>query len=405
MSPGQRDRCEDCGRPVATEGDWKHLDEHDCTAGHCEFGGHLCWGECEPTSPAELREQLDEAHAENQQLRELIHNQHTDKDRTMVDELFPEDAEEAAIAAAKQDREIAAKVVRLREREADYTPRPVVRAVLGWYFANVLRISRWRPVDEGCQACTVLSAVELVEHTCPEPSMWLLSMRGGGIVSRPTEVIRVLDLLAGAGVWASEARRFFAQLGIPVEIWAVEIAGEEEVHLRRHADRVVIGDWREFAAQCKAEGLWFDLAIGNPAFSQARAPKVGDKFDADASMPGVMHDIAGATILYLTQQTWTKTASGFEVRRVYPPAFAVDIPGSVAHRAGVNPKTGRRWSADSIPYTASMWLGRIAGPHVGPTSTDMLEPFDGRSWNEELRPGAEPLAWLGSAGIPYLEVE
>jgi hypothetical protein len=108
-------------------------------------------------------------------------------------------------------------------------------------------------------------------------------------------------------------------------------------------------------------------------------------------------------ILYLSQQTWTKTRSGFEVRRLHPPAWSVDVPGSVSHRSGINPKTGRRWSADSIPYSASMWLGRVAGPHVGLTSTGMLDPLDGRSWPEDLRPGAEPDSWLRAEGIPYLE--
>jgi len=312
----------------------------------------------------------------------------------MTEDLFPEQAAAAKQAAIEADD-------RLREREADFTPRLVVRAILAWFAAHVLRFYKYRPIEPGCTACDYLSAQ--TEHTCPEPTDWLMAQQRGSVLSRPAPAIRILDICAGAGVWASEARRLFGLLGIDVYIVAVEIDKSEAVYLKRHADEVVIGDWREYVAKCKKRGEWFDLVIGNPAFSEARAPKTSSGFDVYASMPAVLMDIAGATILYMTQQSWTKTQSGYLVREKFPPAFSVDVPGSVAHRVGKNPRTGKRYSADSIPYSASMWIGKFAGPYTGLTKTGMLSPLEGRSWIEDLRPGAEPTEWLVAEGIPFLE--
>lgn len=294
-------------------------------------------------------------------------------------DLFPDDLATAKHRAKKAH-------ARLREREADFTPRPVAREVLRWYFDHVLRIQAidWRG--------------------------FYLTIARGSVVSGPFKALRILDVGAGAGVWASEVRRLIDVLGFPVHITAVELDADEAPHLRRHADEVIIDEWRVFAEQCEREGRRFDLVIGNPPFSQARAQPNPDhktrgvsEYLVETSMPATLMRIAGAVLLYLTQQTWTKTASGYEVRRAYPPAFAVDVPGSVSHRTGINPENGKRYGGDSIPYSASLWLGAPAGPHVGLTATGMLEPFDGRSWKEGLRPGAEPDEWLAANGIPTVD--
>jgi len=311
----------------------------------------------------------------------------------MTLELFVADARAAEAAARAAAEAKALEESKLRELEADFTPRLVARSILKWYFDEVLRITLHRDSDPSCRGCRVEGA----EHTCAEPNYLLVQRRGVRLVlSRPTPVIRILDVCAGAGVWASEVRRLFAELGVEVHITAVELARErEEAHLPRHADEVVWGDWRAFAKRCAAEGRWFDLVIGNPAFKQARALEVAGELDVTTSMPALLTKIAGAVILYMSQQGWTKTAAGFEVRRRYKPAYAVDVPGGVSHREG--------GGADSVPYSATMWLGEIAGPHAGMMSSDMLEPFKGRSWKAHLRPGAEPDEWLRSEGIPFLE--
>lgn len=318
----------------------------------------------------------------------------------MTLEIFPLDAALSRADAIRAAEARALADTKLRKAEADFTPRPVVRAILIWYFERILRVIEHR---------------ELVEHEGSISDFEatgdrLLVLQGQAargaanlVLSRPTPVLRVLDVCAGAGVWASEVRRLMALLGIPVHITAVELDREREgAYLPRHADEVVWDDWRRFAKACIEQRRWFDLIVGNPAFTQARALEVAGELDPETSMPALLMQIAGAVMLYMSQQGWTKTAAGFLVRQRFPPAFAVDVPGSVNHRTGLNPK-GKRWSADSVPYSASMWLGKIAGPHQGLTSTDMLKPLDGRSWKEGLRPGAEPLEWLRAEGIPYLE--
>lgn len=297
----------------------------------------------------------------------------------MTVEMFEADAAEAR----EREREARAQDAKLRELEADFTPRPVARAIVRWLFDLVVLVTHYQ-------------------------GLMLLAQRHGAtrVLSYPTPVLRVLDVCAGAGVWASVVRELMVELGIPVHITAVEIDEDRErEYLPRHADEVVWDDWRAFVERCKAEGRWFDMVVGNPAFKQARAPKVNGKLRPDLSMPAMLAEISGMVMLYMSQQGWTKTASGFEVRRHCRPAYAVDVPGSVSHRAGVNPKTGKRWSSDSVPYSATVWLGKKAGPHVGMCMGDMLEPMDGRSWPEDLRPGAEPIEWLRAEGIPYLDLE
>lgn len=302
----------------------------------------------------------------------------------MTIEMFVADAEATKAAAAAKLAEALADNASLRELEADFTPRPVVRAILHWLFEHVL---------------------DVMHYAHHNGDLLLVQRRGvNRVLSRPTPVLRVLDICAGAGVWASEFRKLMAELGIPVHITAVEIDEERErEYLSRHADEVFWGGWRLFVEQCTAAGRWFDITIGNPGFKRARAPKVTGELRPDLSMPARIMEISGAVVLYMSQSGWTKTASGFEVRRAYNPAYAVDIPGGVGHRAGVNPETGKRWSTDSVPYSVTIWIGKMAGPHVGMCQTGMLEPFDGRSWTEELRPGAEPVEWLRNQGIPYLE--
>jgi hypothetical protein len=311
----------------------------------------------------------------------------------MTLEMFVNDAAAARLEALRRAEAEALADSKLRDLEADFTPREVVRAILRWYFEYVLEFARYRQHDR-------------FGRLTPDTGERLLVQRYGPnrVLSRPTKALRVLDVCAGAGVWSSEMRMLAAALGIEIHVTAVELDEEREREfLPRHADDVVWSDWRAFVKGCIASGQRFDLVIGNPAFKRARALEVAGELDVETSMPALLTKIAGAVVLYMSQQGWTKTAPGFLVRQAYKPAYCVDVPGAVSHRAGVNPKTGKRWSSDTVPYSASMWLGYRAGPHVGMTLTDMLEPMDGRSWPEDLRPGAERVEWLRAEGIPYLE--
>ena len=367
----------------------------------------------------------------------------------MTGDLFEADAEQArSVVDAEQHRREAVDA-ELRKAEADFTPPPVAWAVVD--------AALWIAEHDG-DAANVLVGARSNERGPAKRLVW----------ARPDRPLRVLDLNAGAGVWSMAVRRWAAARGIKVHITAVEYRESERAHLERNADVVIIADWHEaFGMVLDAAGVWvegptpitYDLVIGNPAFSQARAqsrpvwkqdawdaasavvkeakrrakakePALSPlvlaearaeikrlrvkhrklreaavdaglhrelaEYDPETSMPAVCLGYAPALLLYLTSQTWTKTASGFLTRIAYPHALAWDIPGSISHR-GLNPATGNRWGADDKPYTAFCWLRG----HEGPAVVDMLEPLDGRSWT--MRPGTEDDAWRRKHGIPFLE--
>jgi hypothetical protein len=168
--------------------------------------------------------------------------------------LFPElELREAEVAAIEKLASEAA-VARLREREADFTPRLVARAVV----EAVLRAyisDRMTPVAGAC-----LSIVgghhtvwPTVAEACSDEDLgshgpWTDGSGGPTIWSARGDrkrVIRVLDICAGAGVFSSEVRRFAALLGFDVHITAIDYEPDELPHLLRHADEVIIGDWHE----------------------------------------------------------------------------------------------------------------------------------------------------------------
>lgn len=366
----------------------------------------------------------------------------------MSDVLFPalEAAEQAKVAEAFARKD--AIVARLREREADFTPRSVARAVV----EAVLRLR----VHKHASATALVGS----EHTA-WPAIGVTKCQAwiGGFVIQGDDggdggpfieavdgryrVIRVLDICAGAGVFASEVRRFAALLGFQVHITAVDYEPDELPNLVRHADEVIIGDWRTALGLVQDErGAWvwgddkreYDLIIGNPAFSQARAatraewprasgpPKkpggqptvtkaeakerkrLTDKmvaageyperaeYDPSMSMPALCLECAPAVVLYATQQCYTKTSSGWLTRLDYPYSVVYEVPSSIGHR-------GRGEGQDDKPYSAFMWL-RGCGE---PSSTFLLRPIADRNWDE--RPGAESDEWLEAHGIPVLRIK
>jgi hypothetical protein len=254
-------------------------------------------------------------------------------------------------------------------------------------------------------------------------------------------VIRVLDICAGAGVFSSEVRRFAALLGFEVWITAVDFEPEERPWLLRHADEVIIGDWHVALGMVRNElGQWvwgpdgkreYDLIIGNPAFTQARAPtragwpaasgppkkpggqptvtrseakirkrltdamvaagEYGERaeYDTAGSMTALCLECAPAVCLYTTQQCYTKTSSGWLTRLDYPYAVVYEVPSSVGHR-------GRGAGQDDKPYSAFVWM-RGRGE---PSQTFMIKPIADRNW--DMRPGTEPDEWLEQQGIPWL---
>ena len=306
---------------------------------------------------------------------------------TLFSALEAKAAEAAAASLAHEQR--------LRKHEADFTVRPIARRL-------------------------VSKVMPLVVHA---------------------GVVEVLDINAGAGVFASEVLRWAVLHGVRVHITAVEIRDEERQWLLRTAHKVVIADWHAGLGMRRVTAMsaqWmfagqrrFDLVIGNPAFRQARAPlregwpaprhdNDGNRikptveetatrkrltaeavaagllpelaeYDPAQSMPALCIQCAPVVALYGTQQMWTKTASGWLVREHLPPALAWDIPGSLGHR-------GQGAGQDRVPYSMTIWKRG----HDGATATRMLEPIPSGDRNWTMRPGTEPIEWLEANGIPYL---
>lgn len=258
----------------------------------------------------------------------------------------------------------------LREREDDPTPRGVTRAVLRAAFGNggLYVGAHWR---------TGLPMLRWASNDAHEDKR----------VSEPAEAIRVLDVCAGYGCWASEIRRLAGLQGWPVHITAVEVDGRKRTHLEKWCDKVYIRDWYD-PAMAEWQTDSFDLVIGNPHFSALTHE------DPTKSMPAVLLRHAPAVLLLHQEQSFQKSEAGCRIWHEYPPAFEFPIPGSIKFRVGSNPRTGKTWGADSRCYQATLWLRG----HKGPAASQMLPwlPAEARRWT--VLPGTEdPSADLPAA--------
>jgi hypothetical protein len=238
----------------------------------------------------------------------------------------------------------------LRDREADYTPRLVVRAILD------------------------AAMPRLLNHLLPFE-------RDAGY---PAREVRILDWCAGAGVWSDEVRgwlrrRFQAcgQPPIPVEITAVEIEPTERVHLERVADVVRICDWRELAGT-------YDLVVGNPPFKSCFHAGVQRMIGGEPSQG----PRARSMLAYQSIASLQRGSVGRAIARRYPPAIQFDVPGGVKHRSGINPKTGDPWTQDERSYCAFLWCDGMMARSTGWPRVLLPElPSSARSWTR--RPGTE----------------
>jgi hypothetical protein len=221
-----------------------------------------------------------------------------------------------------------------REREEDTTPRGVVRAIL--------------------------------EQAWPEAKIWLRP---------PARCLRVLDVCAGFGVWASELRRLAALLGVDVWITGVELDPCKREHLAKWCDEVVIGQWIE------ALGNDYDLAIGNPHFSALTSSGDG----ATDSMPEILLRLCPRVLLFHQEQSFQKSKDGCRIWHATQPRQTIHVPGSVRFRNGTNPKTGKPYGADSRCYQATLW----AAGHRGPASSVMLPWLSSEARRWHLPPGSE----------------
>ena len=276
--------------------------------------------------------------------------------------------EQAALTGIASATEHAAE---LRSRGDDPTPRGVVRAAL----AAALRHVVMMPIPRGER-----SARLMIYRSAPQAEAVNVS---------ETEPLRVLDVCAGYGCWASEfARWWVLDLGLPREwlhITGVEIHAPREPHLDKWCDDWALDDWR--VALGPTSGLdhtSFDLVIGNPDFAIVLREH-GVDFPVEQTMPAVLLRHAPAVLLLHTQQAFVKSVPGRACYRAHPPAASWLLPGSIKFRQGINPDKGKPWGADQRCYQVTLWLRS----HTGPCSTYMLEDLEPheRAWS--VLPGSE----------------
>lgn len=250
------------------------------------------------------------------------------------------------------------EVERDHEREHAHehfpTPRLLVRAVL----ERLLRVQNRRQLWIQVEGCP------------------------GGVpcLSAAPGPLRIVDVGCGSGVWASEARRLFTALGIPVVITGIDNRPEVEPLARRWCDEVIIGDLRDVlggeALDDSPVARRWDLLLSNPPFSRV----------LEVAALG-MH-IATASIILHTEQSLTRSEAAAAFVEVTPPRFELRLSGGVGF-TGKGPDRivlpGKNSGTDSRGYSVTTWQAGSSGPW--PT-TVMRLPSDARSWR--VRPGEEP---------------
>jgi len=185
--------------------------------------------------------------------------------------------------------------------------------------------------------------------------------------------LRVLDVCAGSGVWASEMRWLSVRQGWPVHITGVEIDESKGPDLDKWCDAVSVPtDWAILDVECPRSNEW-DIAIGNPHFTALVTE------DPEQSMPAVLLRHAPAALLLHTQQAFIRGKAGRRVLRAYPRAHVWDVPGSVSFTPD--------GKADARCYQVSLWLRDYSG---ATRQSRLPERANGAgSWRYSIAPGSE----------------
>lgn len=270
----------------------------------------------------------------------------------------------------------------LRKREDDPTPRGVTRAVLEAAFGP----------DGPLAVGVVAFGQRLVPRLKPEVDRHRCGERPRPPVEPGPgqDEIRVLDVCAGYGCWASEIRRLATLQGWPVHITGIELDTRKREHLSKWCDRPLYGDAVACINTERAIGprrASWDVAIGNPAFSLLVPKQRTDETVEDAADRSVLGNLLAAApaVIQLHHTTaFVRGKVGRLLWRRHTPARQWLIPGAVSFRS--DGKT------DTRCYAASLWMRG----HAGPTVVEML-PELGR---EELRWRALPGTEEPSGDLP-----
>lgn len=209
----------------------------------------------------------------------------------------------------------------------------------------------------------------------PEP---VVAQFLGTLRDRGLEPKCILDPAAGAGVFGKVARELWPNASIE----AIEPRKEEAQHLERYYDIV---HHVEFEEAVRRGLLWcvrgmrpprFDLIATNPPFSLWR------DFVAE-SMPLIW--TGHLALLGLT--SWgARSEDGYELFELSPPDRQSRIPGTINFRGpGVNPDSGKKWTADSRDYC--WWQWAVVGGRLRDRDPEDRSTMDWKSENLPRLPG------------------
>lgn len=172
--------------------------------------------------------------------------------------------------------------------------------------------------------------------------------------SRPPR--RILDVCAGAGVYASEARRIAHELGISVHVTAIELREEERRYLEHNADLALIGDW-SLALDLEP----FDLIVGNPAFPiwPLALPGLLRCLTPGGLICALFHNGLGQRALVSPDEDEGQDFEPFELLDEHPPIAQWRIRGPIRFRSKdqINPKTNKPYGVDIRDYSHWLWAG------------------------------------------------
>lgn len=185
--------------------------------------------------------------------------------------------------------------------------------------------------------------------------------------------VRVADLFAGAGSWTLGVRKAAEALGLKPEITAVEIREDDRIHLERHADRVIIGDYSMIK-----DHEPYDIIIGNPAF-KAWGPAIRMVIDTPCITK------SGIAVALVHNGLGQRGEEGSLLFETHGPKEQWRITGPVSFRVGLNPKNGKEYGADARDY--SLWVWERKCPKEWKTKNLPRLSSAEREW--VVRPGTE----------------
>lgn len=189
---------------------------------------------------------------------------------------------------------------------------------------------------------------------------------------------RVIDLGAGAGGIVSRV----ANVWPGASTTAIEIRGEEEPHLRRWADDVVIRDVRSVVSYHIALSGGRRLFVANPPYGAERG-----ETDLTTQILEWLFEVATVRdwLLLLLRKSYEEAEAAWPFFTDRAPLFDFRIPARANFRRGVSAK-GSAYAGDFLGHRWVLWR---PGVHPWCWSSAPLPSLPPPSLSWAIRPGTE----------------